>query len=227
MEAWQESLKNLTLLYVEDEEGIRRPMVDTLSYYLKEVYEAEDGEAGLECYYTHRPDIIFTDLKMPHRDGLWMVREIRKHDKHTPIAMITAHSDKEYLLSAVELKMEKYLIKPIALEELLHVLRLCIEDIEEERGIVLECGSVRFDLKNHLFIKEERETPLTQKESDFLALLLRKKGQLIPYEEIESQVWRGEFMSTDALRTLVKNLRKKLGIPCIKNHSLAGYSFEG
>lgn len=173
------------------------------------------------------PDIILTDLRMPVKDGLYMVKEIRKNDKKTPILMITAHTDKEYLLSAIELKIEKYLIKPVALDELLAALRLCVEDLESERTLFFEYGGCKFDLKNRVLIDAQGiQTELTHKEADFLSLLLRKKGLVVSYEEIEMSVWKEEFMSIAALRTLVKALRKKLKHNTIKNHSQAGYSFE-
>lgn len=200
---------------------------NTLAYYLKEVLEARDGEEALDIYYEQRPDIILTDLRMPRKDGLDMVKEIRKNDKKTPILMITAHTDKEYLLSAIELKIEKYLIKPIALNELLSGLRLCVGEIESGRSLFLECKNCKFDFKNRRILHEGgKETELTHKESDFLELLLRKKGMIVSYEEIELNVWKEEFMSIAALRTLVKSLRKKLPNSSIKNHSQTGYSFE-
>lgn len=227
MELWLEKLKQLTLLYAEDEEGIRKPMTNSLSYYFKEVYEAQNGAEGLDIYDHKRPDIILTDLRMPVKDGLYMVKEIRKNDKKTPILMITAHTDKEYLLSAIELKIEKYLIKPVALDELLAALRLCVEDLESERTLFFEYGGCKFDLKNRVLIDAQGiQTELTHKEADFLSLLLRKKGLVVSYEEIEMSVWKEEFMSIAAPRTLVKVLRKKLKHNTIKNHSQAGYSFE-
>ena len=217
----------MTLLYAEDEEGIRKPMANSLGYYFKEVLEAKNGEEGLAIYDDKRPDIILTDLRMPIRDGLYMVKKIRELDKKTPILMITAHTDKEYLLSAIDLKIEKYLIKPVALDELLSALRLCVEEIESGRTVFFECKGCKFDLKNRLIVQcDGTEIELTNKESDFLELLLRKKGMVVSYEEIEMNVWKEEFMSIAALRTLVKTLRKKLGNSFIKNHSLAGYSFE-
>ena len=202
-------------------------MANTLAYYLKEVLEARDGEEALDIYYEQRPDIILTDLRMPRKDGLDMVKEIRKNDKKIPILMITAHTDKEYLLSAIELKIEKYLIKPIALNELLSGLRLCVSEIESGRSLFLECKNCKFDFKNRRILHEGgKETELTHKESDFLELLLRKKGMIVSYEEIELNVWKEEFMSIAALRTLVKSLRKKLPNSSIKNHSQTGYSFE-
>lgn len=226
MELWLEKLKSLRLLYAEDEEGIRKPMTNTLSYYLKEVIEARDGEEGLDLYYEQRPDIILTDLRMPRKDGLYMVKEIRKIDKKTPILMITAHTDKEYLLSAIELKIEKYLIKPVSLDELLSSLKLCIQEIESDRSVTFECAGCTFDFQNKRIVNEGKEIEMTHKESDFLELLLRKKGLVISYEEIEMSVWKEEYMSIAALRTLVKSLRKKLPNHSIKNHSQAGYSFE-
>lgn len=145
-----EKLKSLRLLYAEDEDGIRKPMANTLSYYLKEVIEARNGEEGLSLYDEQRPDIILTDLRMPVKDGLYMVKEIRKTDKKTPILMITAHTDKEYLLSAIELKIEKYLIKPVALDELLSALRLCIEEIESDRTLFLSAVDANLILKTNL-----------------------------------------------------------------------------
>lgn len=226
MELWLEKLKSLRLLYAEDEEGIRKPMSNTLSYYLKEVLEARDGEEGLDLYYEQRPDIILTDLRMPRKDGLYMVKEIRKTDKKTPILMITAHTDKEYLLSAIELKIEKYLIKPVSLDELLSSLKLCVQEIESDRSVTFECAGCTFDFKNKRIVNDGKEIEMTHKESDFLELLLRRKGLVVSYEEIEMSVWKEEYMSIAALRTLVKSLRKKLPNHLIKNHSQAGYSFE-
>lgn len=227
MDLWLEKLKNMTLLYAEDEEGIRKPMANSLSYYLKEVIEAKNGEEGLEQYDARRPDIILTDLRMPVRDGLYMVKEIRKNDRKTPILMITAHTDKEYLLSAIELKIEKYLVKPVAHDELLSALKICVEEIESDRTLFFECSGCKFDFKNRLLVHSNgQQVELTYKESDFLELLLRKKGIVVSYNEIEMNVWKEECMSIAALRTLVKTLRKKLGNNFIKNHSLAGYSFE-
>ncbi|MBN1839740.1 MAG: response regulator [Campylobacterales bacterium] len=225
MDIWLEKLKDLRLLYAEDEEGIRKPMANSLGYYFKEVFEVKNGEEALDCYYEHHPDIILTDLRMPRKDGLEMAKEIRQNDKKIPIIMITAHTDKEYLLSAIDLKIEKYLIKPVALDELLSALKVCVEEIEADKPLYIEYAQYRFDFKNHLAMpKEGEKIELTQKEADFLLLVIRKKGLIVSYEEIEMRVWKEEFMSIAALRTLVKTLRKKLEGLALKNHSQMGYS---
>ena len=100
-------LKSLTILYAEDEIGIRKNIADSLSYYAKEVYEANDGEEAYELYLEKKPDIILSDIHMPKINGIEFVKKIRSLNREVPVIMITAHTDKEYLLEAVELHMEK------------------------------------------------------------------------------------------------------------------------
>ena len=113
-----EKLQNLTLLYAEDEVGIRENIADSLRYYVKEVYEVNDGEEGYELYLEKTPDIILTDIRMPNVNGIEFIKKIRQTNKNIPVVMITAHTDKEYLLDAIELHMEKYIVKPIDLDKL-------------------------------------------------------------------------------------------------------------
>ena len=103
-----EKMKTLTVLYAEDEEGIRNNVAKTLRYYVKNVIEATNGEEALAFYRKEKPDIIFTDIMMPGNiDGIELVRQIRKEDTKIPIVMITAHTDKKYLLKAVPLHLEQ------------------------------------------------------------------------------------------------------------------------
>ena len=129
----KEKLKTLTLLYAEDEEGIRKNIADSLRYYLKEVYEASNGEEGYLVYKEKTPSIILSDIHMPILNGIDFIKKVRQEDRITPVVMITAHTDKEYLLEAVELHMEKYLVKPIELEVLFEVLAQCVKMIEINR----------------------------------------------------------------------------------------------
>lgn len=73
-----EKLKTLTVLYVEDEEDIRKKISNSLSYYVGEVVEASNGEEGLDLYHKIKPDIIFTDIAMPIIDGIELVKIIRE-----------------------------------------------------------------------------------------------------------------------------------------------------
>ena len=86
-------LKNISILCVEDENGIREAVVNTLKYYFKDVYEASDGNEGFELYEYYKPKIVLTDIQMKNSNGVELVRKIRENDLDTMIIMLTAHSN--------------------------------------------------------------------------------------------------------------------------------------
>ena len=170
----KEKLKTLTLLYVEDEEGIRKNIADSLRYYLKDVYEASNGEEGYLIYKEKSPNIILSDIHMPILNGIEFIKKIRQNDRSTPVVMITAHTDKEYLLEAVELHMEKYLVKPIELDLLFEVLAQCVKMLEINKIIKLNIDdnySYAFD-KKELYYKNGNVI-LNKKEMLFFEVLIK------------------------------------------------------
>ena len=92
-------LKDISILCVEDEDGIREMIVSTLKFYFKEVYEAIDGNEAYELYDYYNPKIILTDIQMKNGNGLDLVKKIRETDSETMIIMLTAHSNEEYLIA--------------------------------------------------------------------------------------------------------------------------------
>ncbi len=129
-ESFFEKLKGLTVLYAEDEEGIRANVSDSLRYYVDEVLEASNGKEAFEIYTQEKPDIILSDIHMPVMNGIDFIKKVREEDRDIPVVMITAHTDKEYLLEAVELHMEKYIVKPVELEDLFSVLEKCVSVLD-------------------------------------------------------------------------------------------------
>ena len=219
-------LQNLTLLYAEDEEGIRKNIADSLSYYVKEVIEASNGAEAFELYEQKKPDIILSDIHMPILNGIEFVKKVRQIDKKIPIIMITAHTDKEYLLQAVELKMEKYIVKPIGLEVLFEVFKKCLDTISFNNNITLEIdNNYTYDHdKKELKYKDEIVL-LNKKEISFFELLIKNQKRMVSYDELQQKVWIDDVMTDSALRSLVRNLRKKLPTDIIFNLSGIGYRF--
>ena len=139
---------------------------------------------------------------------------------------ITAHTDKEYLLQAVELKMEKYIVKPIELEVLFEVFRKCLQTIEFNNNITLEIDSdyvYDYDKKELKYKKEI--VLLNKKEISFFELLIKNQNRIVSYDELQQKVWIDDVMTDSALRSLVRNLRKKLPTDIIFNLSGIGYRF--
>lgn len=96
-----ERLKELTVLYVEDDDITREMACRMLSKYFKVVHPAADGREGLEMYKSESPDIIITDLSMPDVSGFEMIEIIRSSDSDTPIVVTTAYRSEAESLKGV------------------------------------------------------------------------------------------------------------------------------
>ncbi|KAB7885235.1 response regulator [Poseidonibacter ostreae] len=219
--------KNIKILYVEDDEIARENGVEYLENYFENIYEASDALSALKLYAKHQPHIIITDIQMPKLNGLEFVQRIRKTDSKTQVIVISAFSDKDYLLKAIELQLVKYLIKPIKESELKQALISCIESIENDTSNIIALSEVcTFDIFNQTLLQNGDIIKLRTKEIDFLTLLLKNKNRYVTYSEIENNVWNDSAMSKDALKTLVKNIKTKIPKELILNLSGTGYKID-
>jgi len=114
----QDFCKHIVILYVEDEECVRNGYTKTLQRYSKSLYTAKDGIEGLELYRTVKPDLVITDIKMPKMSGIEMVKQIKCINPFQAIFFTTAHTESGYMLEAIELQADAYLLKPIDKEAL-------------------------------------------------------------------------------------------------------------
>ena len=129
----EEILPNLSLLYVEDDEDTRIELARYLKRRVGKLYTVENGLEALRKFEEKPIDIMITDLKMPLMDGLDMVREIRKKGSNVPVIITSALSDSERILSAMDLEVVKYVVKPINPQELVKVLCEIGEKIFEDQ----------------------------------------------------------------------------------------------
>jgi diguanylate cyclase (GGDEF)-like protein len=113
MQAELPQVKDISILYVEDEEAIREGYGRALKRISDHVMFAENGKEGLELFKTYKPDIVISDIKMPVMDGIEMLQEIKAIDPDCSVIFTTAHNDSEYLLQALELHVDAYLQKPV------------------------------------------------------------------------------------------------------------------
>ncbi len=223
----KEILKNYTILYVEDDEEVRKVAVEYLSRLCKTVLQAANGKEGLRLWRDEEPDIIITDISMPKMNGIDMARYIRSEDNKTPIIVATAYTDEDYLLKAIELQLVKYIVKPITKDKLMAALELSVERMEDKSKFSLPLSQ---ECSYNAFLKEitcnGEHVKLTKNELLFLDLLAFNTSRVVTYEEIEAQVWPYEGMSSDAIRSLVRALRKKLPDDALDNISGVGYKLK-
>jgi DNA-binding response OmpR family regulator len=217
-------LQNFTLLYVEDVESVRKSAVEYLNRICKEVLEAKDGKEAIAIWREKKPDIIITDISMPHLNGIDMASYIRAHDKNVQIIIATAHSDTDYLLKAVELQLVKYIIKPITKDKLNSALEKSMELIEDKSKFNLSLSdSCKYNAFEKIIYKDSKKIKLTKNETLFLDLLAHYHTRVVTYKEIENAIWAKEGMSQDAIRSLVRGIRKKIPEGAIDNISGSGY----
>jgi diguanylate cyclase (GGDEF)-like protein len=114
-------LKDITVLYCEDEQNLREVTGGILKSFTKKQYIAEDGLIGLEYFkeYQNEIDLVITDVNMPNMSGLEMAKEIKEINSNIPIIVATAFSNSEYLLEAIDLGIDKYVLKPVNIKKLL------------------------------------------------------------------------------------------------------------
>lgn len=219
-----EELKNISVLCVEDEDGIRQTIVNTLNYYFKDVYEATSGNEGFELYEYYKPKIVITDIQMRDGNGVELVKRIRENDFETMIIMLTAHSNEEYLIDLINLNINHYILKPLNLKKLSQALEKYL--VKSSKPVMLS-DDLLFDLqKRELIYKGSEIIPLRKREKDFLYLLYEKKGSILKYEEIEFELWNDKEMTTHALKSFIKELRNKLPVNVIKNVPQEGYTLQ-
>ncbi len=212
-------LKSLTVLFVEDEDKIRTSMGSAMEGIFAKVILAGNGDEGLKKFKKFNPDVIVTDISMPIMDGLDI-------SKDTPIVILSAFSEKEKLLKAIEIGIDKYIIKPIDMEELFEAISVLAQDKISTTNIVEIGGGYSFNKTKRVLVRNQEEIALTKKELAFISILVKRLGTLVLHEEIKNSVWVGEKVSDAAIRTFIKRIRDKVGANLIKNIPGLGYKIE-
>lgn len=128
-------LKQLTVLYVEDEESIRSEVAHFLTRRVGHLLTATNGEEGLQMFRDLHPDMVLTDIQMPLRNGIAMAEQIKQLDRDTPVIFTTVFEEPTYLLQAVELGADGYIVKPIILDKLLKTILRCVRLLLQSREI--------------------------------------------------------------------------------------------
>jgi diguanylate cyclase (GGDEF)-like protein/PAS domain S-box-containing protein len=138
-------LLDISVLYVEDELEAREMLSRMLAmnYPGMKLYLADNGAAGLELFKQIKPQIVMTDINMPVMNGIAMAREIKAIDPDAVIVAVTAHSDTSYLLSAIEIGIHHYVLKPVNYAELFGVIDRIVEKTMLKRLVGEQLEKIR------------------------------------------------------------------------------------
>lgn len=216
-------LKSLKVLLVEDEEKLSSLLKNAIGDEFRSFLIAKDGVEGIRMYQKLSPDIIITDIMMPNKTGLDMAKEIKEIDQNANIIILSAHSEVEKLLTAIDVGVIKYFIKPFDPDELLDYI-ISIEDSIAKKLVNLKDGFV-FNKGTKSLYKDTRYIKLSKKEVLFLDLLISsyEEGNLIvSYDKIKTNIW-DEEASDERLRTFIRRFRDKTSKDLLDNLKGEGY----
>ena len=217
------TLKALRVLLVEDEEKLASLLKNAIGDSFHSFTLAKDGKDGLEKYLSVSPDIIITDIMMPHLTGLEMAKEIRKVDENIPIIILSAFSESDKFLDAIDIGVVKYFIKPFDPEELLEY----IESVGDKIGVrVVElCDTFTYRLTTKSLYKNAKFISLSKNENIFIQLLLQNLDENIIADDevIKKKIWDDKDVSDERLRNFIRRLRAKTSKELIRNIKGQGY----
>ena len=216
-----EDLKELKVLLVEDETKLANLLKNAIGDYFYSFTIANNGKNGIEKFLKIEPDIVITDIMMPELTGLEMANELKKINPNLPIIILSAHSEKERLLNAIDVGVVKYFIKPFDPDELLEYICTLSSTIDKKL-IELE-GGFTFNNNTKRLYKKDKFIALTKRETAFISLLLSNKDESIDDKTIKHKLWEDKNVSNERLRTFIKRLRIKTYKTLIKNIVGQGY----
>ena len=215
----------MKILLLEDDTVLADIMVD----YLEEDYDVSHTysmKKALTLSDENSFDLYIFDINVPDGDGISLLKELRSFNDETPTIFITAFHDTKYLKSAFESGANDFIKKPFDLEEL----GQRIDNIKRHFGlntIVQLAPNIEFDTQTHILCNGEVSKTLRAKESSCLQYLYKNRHRVVSSDEMLQNNWEYDEMPTgDAIRTIVKELRKILGKEHIINVRGEGYRFE-
>ena len=221
------------ILIVEDDRPVQNLMMTTLKAHNYKYLTAMNGETAILEASSHNPDIILLDLGLPDMDGIDVIRKIRTWS-NVPIIIISARSEDNDKVEALDAGADDYLTKPFSVEELLARLRvterrLMMGQAEQAMSSVFVNGKLRVDFSSGCAYFDEEEMHLTPIEYKLLCLLSKNVGKVLTHTYLTQNIW-GHSWENDvaSLRVFMATLRKKLerndaSVQYIQTHVGVGY----
>jgi two-component system KDP operon response regulator KdpE len=222
------------ILVVDDEPQITRVLKTTLSSQGYAIRTASDGDEAVQVMKEWTPDLLITDLRMPHMNGLELCRYVRAKSP-LPIIVLSVKGEEKIKVDALDAGADDYVTKPFSVNELLARVRAALRRVAAEQqpaSEVIELGSFRIDPQQHSVQVGGREVHLTPKEFELLVYLARHAGKVITHRVLLAAIWgENSVEQPEYLRVFVGHLRKKLepgeGSPrYILTEPWVGYRFD-
>jgi len=209
-------MANEKILIVEDEPAIRELVKMTLqSAGYSAVYEAQNGEEGLELAEKFLPDLILLDLMLPGMDGITVCRKLKAEEetRNIPVIMLTAKAEETDVILGLEMGARDYITKPFSRKILVARIRAQLRDLSEESASteIRRAGLVINDEYHSIRLNGEN-LELTFSEFEILKLFAAHPGRVYTRNQIIAKIKGDDYPVTErAIDVQIVNLRRKLG----------------
>lgn len=205
-----------TVLVVEDDDAVRRGIVDALQCCGYQTLEARDGAEGIEIGLRATYQLMLLDMVMPHRNGLEVLAALKKERAGQPVIILSARGEEADRVRGLEGGADDYVVKPFSVTELIArveaVMRRSCERVVPAEELSFAAGVIDFSASVVRF-QEGKTTELSAKEVEVLRYLMRAAGRAVSRDELLRHVWRldSRGMETRTVDMHIAHLRTKLG----------------
>lgn len=220
----------MRLLVVEDEVNLLNILKKRLEKEHYSVDACEDGEEAWDYIRMTSYDGIILDIMLPGRDGISILKEMRRMGNYTPVLLLTAKDSIEDRVKGLDIGADDYLVKPFAFEELLARIRVMLRKYMEVKPQeeVFTLADLTVDVRKHEVSRAERKIELSSKEFAMLEYLIRNQGKVLSRDQIEQHVWNYDYMGgSNMVDVYIRYLRKKIDDPFAKKliHTVRGAGY--
>jgi two-component system response regulator MprA len=199
------------ILIVDDDAPILRMLDRTFSAEGYAVETAADGGQALAAVERSAPDLVVLDVGLPGVDGLAVCRRLREKGLATPVLLLTARDAVPDRVAGLDAGADDYLVKPFATDELLARVRALLRRGKEPEEL-LAFGDITLEAGTRTAYRAGQPVPLSAREADLLALLLRHSRRVVSREQAVAELWQGAA-TANVVDRYISNLRRKLGEP--------------
>lgn len=215
------------ILVIEDEASIQNILRIFLEDAGYQVTLADDGMDGIAAFHKDSFDLVLLDIMMPRLDG-YSVCEMIRNESSTPVILLTALDDEDNQMKGFNLLADDYITKPFSMPLVLKRMEAVLRRARSgEKSSVLVYQNVQLDTENYKVFVEGKEVALTVREFDILRLLMENQGRVFTREQLLDIIWNYDYLGDDKIiNTHIKNIRKKLGVDCIKTIRGVGYRID-
>ncbi len=214
----------MNILLLEDDYSLNEAIKETLESSNYQVDNFYDG-LGAFASISNKYDLYILDINTPSIEGIDLLSYIKKSNPNSKVLMISAIIDIEKIREAYQIGCDDYLKKPFEIEELLFKIER-INTSKKEKKFIQINDFTKYYSKNKELTINDKICKLTKNEKNFIHLLIENNGKTIDHDIIEDFVYNGESKTNDAVRSMVKRLRKKMNSELIENVLDEGYKLN-